>query len=150
MRRFVVAAVLASISLGSAYGKGANCYAPAEIEAEQVILFQTELMVVAEACRDPSYVAFLTRNRDTIIDYQRRMIEHFRRNGERKAEISFDSYLTKLANQSALRNGQVPVETVCQQGATLMATANALGREDLRNFAAEKAALNRRYYAVCR
>jgi hypothetical protein len=150
MRNVVAVAALLAFAVGGADAASQRCYAPAEIEAEQAILFQTELMVVAEACRDPSYVSFITRNRETIIDYQGRMIEHFRRNGDRRAESALDTYLTRLANQSALRNGEVPVATVCAGSGNLIATANSLGKEDLRRYAAEKAALNRRYYTVCR
>src|SRR5262249_1928358 len=129
MKKWVVAVSLLSLCVGGAEAASPRCYAPAEIEAEQAILFQTELMVIAEECRDPSYVAFVTRNRETIIEYQHRMIEHFRRAGGGHAETVFDSYLTRLANQSALRNGEVPRETVCAQGASLIATANALDKE---------------------
>jgi hypothetical protein len=149
MRKFVVAVSLLSLCVGGAEAASQRCYAPAEIEAEQAILFQTELMVVAEQCRDPSYVAFVQRNRETIIEYQHRMIEHFRRAGGH-AETVFDSYLTRLANQSALRNGEVPRETVCANGASLIATANSLGNKELRHFAAEKAATNRQHYAMCK
>ena len=150
MRKLVVAVSFVSLCAGGAEAAEPRCYAPAEIEAEQAILFQTELMVVAEECRDPSYVSFVTRNREAIVEYQHRMIEHFRRAGGGRAETVFDAYLTRLANQSALRNGEVPRETVCAQGASLIATANSLDKEKLRRFAAEKAATNRQHYAMCK
>jgi hypothetical protein len=126
------------------------CFSADEIEAEQAMLFQTELMVVAETCHDQAYVRFLKRNIDPEKQYQHRLVEFFRRHGDKGAERALDSYLTKLANESSLRNGQVPVTTVCQQGATLLKTANALGPADFRNYAAEKALLNRKYYKTCK
>jgi hypothetical protein len=150
MRKFVTAVALLSLVVGSAEAATPRCYVPAEIEAEQAILFQTELMVVAEECRDPAYTSFLLRNKETIIDYQHRMLEHFRRTGSGRAETALDSYLTRLANQSALRNGQVPRDTVCAQGANLIATANALGGKSLRQFAIEKATFNRQFYSICK
>jgi hypothetical protein len=78
------------------------------------------------------------------------MIEHFRRLGDKRADTVFDAYLTRLANQSALRNGEVPVSTVCAQAASLISTANALGDKDFRHYAAEKAVYNRKYYHVCK
>jgi hypothetical protein len=149
MRKLFAVFAVATLVTGAAAAAGPRCFKPAEIEAEQAMLFQTELMVVAEACRDPAYVSFLTRNRDTVVFYQKQLVEHFRRHGERRAEIALDSYLTRLANESSLRNGRVPVTVVCNQGATLLRTANALGPRDFRNYAAEKATLNRSYYRAC-
>jgi hypothetical protein len=128
----------------------AKCFKPVDIEAEQAILFQTELMVVAEACRDKAYIDFLRRNKDQVITYQKQMIEFFRRHGEKKADIAFDSWHTRLANQSALRNSQVPVSVLCAEGKNLLETANMLKPKDFKSYAAEKASLNRQYYSACR
>lgn len=148
-----VIAVLALSAMAASTAEAAStppCFSPAEIEAEQAMLFQTELMVVAETCHDQAYMSFLKRNIEPVKLYQHRMIEHFRRHGEKRAESALDSYLTKLANEASLRNGKVPVTTVCQQGATLLKTANALGPTDFRNYAAEKATINRQYYRACK
>jgi hypothetical protein len=151
MRKLVAAVALTAMAASTAQAASAPpCFSPAEIEAEQAMLFQTELMVVAETCHDQAYISFLKRNIEPVKQYQHRLVEHFRRHGEKRAETALDAYLTKLANQSSLRNGQVPVTTVCQQGATLLKTANALGPADFRNYAAEKATLNRQYYQSCK
>lgn len=159
MKKLLAVAALLALA-GTAEGKSppkttakppaaAPCFSAAEIEAEQAMLFQTELMVVAESCKDPSYVKFVQRNRESVIGFQKRMMDHFRRHGAGKPDHALDSYLTKLANESALRNGQVPVTQVCAQGARLMETGNALGNADFRNYAAEKARLNKQYYRMC-
>jgi hypothetical protein len=151
MRKWVAALALTAMAVSTAQAASAPpCFLPAEIEAEQAMLFQTELMVVAETCRDPAYISFLKRNIEPVKQYQSRLIERFRRQGEKRADVALDSYLTKLANESSLRNGQVPVTTVCQQGATLLKTAQALGPVDFRNYAAEKAVLNRQHYRACK
>jgi len=148
MRKVVIAASLLAV-FGTAEAAPRSCFNAAEIEAEQAILFQTELMVVAEACRDPSYVKFLQRNRETVIMYQKRMIERFRHAGEKKPENAFDTYATKLANESSLRNGAVPVTAVCEAAATLISTANTLNNKSFREYAAEKAHLNAPFYNHC-
>jgi hypothetical protein len=150
LRKFAAVLALTAMAAGAAEAASPRCFLPAEIEAEQAMLFQTELMVVAEACRHPAYIAFLRRNLEPVKQYQAKMIEHFRRHGEKKADIALDAYLTKLANESSLRNGQVPVTTVCQQGAQLLKTADALGPRDFRTYAAEKATINRQHYLACK
>jgi len=150
MKKAVAFAVLLFAGAAAAQSQATRCFQPNDIEAEQAILFQTELMVVAEACHDKAYIDFLRRNREQVIAYQKQMIEFFRRNGESKADIAFDSWHTRLANQSALRNAQVPVSTLCAEGKNLLETANMLKPKDFKSYAAEKASINRKYYLACR
>jgi hypothetical protein len=150
MKKLIAVLALSAMTANVAEAASTGCFLPAEIEAEQAMLFQTELMVVAEACRDPAYISFLRRNLEPVKHYQAKMIDYFRRNGERKAEIALDAYLTKLANESSLRNGQVAVKVVCEYGAQLLNTANSLGPRDFQNYAVEKATLNRKYYQPCK
>jgi hypothetical protein len=151
MKKLIAALALTAMAVSTAQAASTPpCFSPAEIEAEQAMLFQTELMVVAETCHDQAYLTFLKRNIEPVKQYQHRLIEHFRRHGDKPAESALDSYLTRLANESSLRNGQVPVTTVCQRGATLFKTANALSPTDFRNYAAEKATINRQYYQSCK
>jgi hypothetical protein len=149
MRKALAVALMFVAGAAAAQGR-VKCHQPSDIEAEQAILFQTELMVVAEACRDKAYIDFLRRNKDQVIAYQKQMIEFFRRQGESKADIAFDSWHTRLANQSALRNSQVPVNVLCTEGKTLLETANMLKPKDFKSYAAEKANLHRQYYVACR
>jgi len=150
MSKWVAGLALAAMAMGTAEAASAPpCFLPAEIEAEQAMLFQTELMVVSEACKNQSYIKFVQRNRDAVIAFQKRMMDHFRRHGASRPEVALDSYLTKLANESALRNGQVPVTQVCAQGARLMETGDALSAADFRFYAEEKARLHMQYYRMC-
>jgi len=154
MKKYLAGLVAAAFSINVAHAAPApaagRCFKPADIEAEQAILFQTELMVIAEACRVPSYVNFTQRNRQAVIAYQKQMIDHFRRAGGGNAVASFDSYQTRLANQSALRNGQTPVPTLCSQAKEFLAIGNELDGEGFRRYAAARAVTNQPYYRVCR
>ena len=150
MRKALAVALMLVAGAAAAQNHVAKCHKPSDIEAEQAILFQTELMVVSEACRDKAYIDFLRRNKDQVIAYQKQMIEFFRRHGESKADIAFDSWHTRLANQSALRNSQVPVSVLCETGKTLLETGNMLKPKDVKSYAAEKASLHRQYYTACR
>ncbi len=101
MRKVVLAAaLLATASLGTASAADRNCYSAADIEAEQAILFQTDLMVTSSACRDTVYGEFRSRNKDVIIRYQNAMIDHFRRTGARNPKSAFDAWQTSLANEA--------------------------------------------------
>lgn len=146
---FVGAALL--LSVGAAHAAApARCFSPSEIEAEQAILFQTELMVLSETCRDNIYVSFLHRNVEQIKAYQKRMIDHFRRTGEPRAESAFDAYVTRLANQSALRNGKIPVSTLCREAKYLLVAGEGFDTTGLRQYASAKASSNLGYYRVCK
>jgi hypothetical protein len=150
MRKALAVALMLVAGAAAAQNHVTRCFQPNDIEAEQAILFQTELMVVAEACRDKAYIDFLRRNKDQIIAYQKQMIDFFRRHGESKADIAFDSWHTRLANQSALRNSQVPVSVLCDEGKRILDTANMLKPKDFKSYVAEKANLHRQYYVACR
>ena len=67
----LAAALLAAASFQGASGADKQCYSAADIEAEQAILFQTNLMVLSSACKDtlPAYGEFRLRNKDAIIRY---------------------------------------------------------------------------------
>jgi hypothetical protein len=132
--------------------KGAprDCFRRADIEADQGILFQTQLMVASDICHDESYTEFTQRNREIIIRYQHQMIDHFRRSGDRRAESTFDRYITRLANEIALHNGRETTASLCDSEATtLIAKAKILGGEDFHRFALEQATTNGKDYKKC-
>ena len=88
MKKVVLAAaLLAAASVATASAADRNCYSPADIEAEQALLFQTNLMVISSACRDTVYGEFRARNTAAILRYQNAMIEHFRRTGARNPKL---------------------------------------------------------------
>jgi hypothetical protein len=124
-----------------------GCWRPAEAEAEQAIRYQTELMVVSETCHEQTYPRFLHRNRNILAEYQRRMIEHYRRAGAAHPQASLDTYMTRLANEVALRVGTQSVGALCQEKADFLAEADAFDAKKFRGYivarAAERAAEQR-------
>jgi hypothetical protein len=135
MKTVVLAAALAAASLQGAFAADAQCYSAADIEAEQAILFQTNLMVISSACRDTVYGEFRARNKDAIIRYQKAMIDHFRRGGSRNAQSDFDRWNTSLANEISLKM----TGAVCQQGAELEKLASTLDAKGLHDYAVAQA-----------
>ena len=136
----LAAAFFAAVSFQAASAADRHCYSAADIEAEQALLFQTNLMVVSSACRDPVYGEFRARNQQAIIAYQRAMIAHFRREGFRNAQSQFDSWDTSLANEISLKQGAIPTVQVCQQAADMLKMAATLDPKGFHDYAVAQAA----------
>jgi hypothetical protein len=153
MRRVALlgtALILAAMAADAATPRP-DCFSSADVEAAQAIRFQAQLMVLSDICRDTTYGLFTQRNRDAIMAYQRQMIDHFKRAGERRADITFENYMTRLANQESIVSGQRTTGEICQPSNTLIATANSIGTsKDFRAFAASQAAANRGSYRACK
>ena len=129
----VAAALLAAASFQAASAADRACYSPVDLEAEQAILFLTDLMVVSSACHDTVYGEFRTRNKDAIIRYQNAMIAHFRRSGAPKSY--FDTWQTGLANEASRKQAGMPTAQVCQQAVALEKMASTLDAKGLHDYA---------------
>jgi len=136
MKRVVIAAALAAAaSIAAASAADRNCYSPADIEAEQALLFQTNLMVISSACRDTVYGEFRARNTAAILRYQNAMIDHFRRTGARNPKSAFDTWQTSLANEAARKQAVVPTGQFCQQSTEMLKLASTLDQKTFHDYA---------------
>ena len=136
MKKVVLAAALfAAASFQGASAADKQCYSAADVEAEQAILFQTNVMVISSACKDTIYGEFRARNKDAIIRYQKAMIDHFRRAGSRNAQSEFDHWNTSLANEISLKQGALPMAQVCQQAGEMLKLASTLDEKGLHDYA---------------
>jgi len=127
------------------------CFSNADLEAEMGVRFQAQLMVLSDICRDTTYGLFTQRNRDAIMAYQRQMIEHFKRAGERPADITFENYMTRIANQESIASGQLTTGQICQPSNPLIVTANSIGNpKEFRAYATSQAAERRTSYVTCK
>src|SRR6516225_9824718 len=143
MRKLVLAAALGvAVSLDTAAAADRSCYSTADVEAEQAILFQTDLMVTSSACRDTVYGEFRSRNRDAIIRYQNAMIEHFRRTGARNPKSAFDTWQTSLANDASRKQAVVPTAQVCQQATEMLKLASTFDAKAFHDYAVAHAVYN--------
>jgi hypothetical protein len=141
MRKVVLAAaIVAAASSSAAFSAEKNCYSAADIEAEQAILFQTDLMVISSACRDTVYGEFRSRNKDAIIRYQNAMIEHFRRTGARNPKSAFDTWQTSLANDASRKQSVVPTAQICQQATEMLKLASTFDAKAFHDYAVAHAA----------
>jgi len=136
MKRVVWAAALFAVaSLAAASAADRSCYSATDVEAEQAILFQTDLMVISSACRDTVYGDFRSRNKDAIIRYQNAMIDHFRRTGARNPKSAFDAWQTTLANEASRKQAVVPTAQVCQQSAEMLKLASTFDARAFHDYA---------------
>ncbi|HYZ42837.1 MAG TPA: hypothetical protein VE687_19745 [Stellaceae bacterium] len=131
---FLVVALAAAAPIAAASAAG-NCYSPADSEAEQALLFQTNLMVISSACRDGVYGEFRARNKDAIVRYQNAMIQHFRRTGSRNPKSAFDTWQTSLANEFAQKQALTPTAQFCQQAADMLKLASSLDQRGFHDYA---------------
>jgi len=139
MKRVVMAAVLVAAASVAASAADRNCYSPGDIEAEQALLFQTNLMVISSACRDVVYGEFRARNKDAILRYQNAMIDHFRRTGARNPKSAFDTWQTSLANEAARKQAVVPTGQFCQESAEMLKLASTLDTKAFREYVVARA-----------
>ncbi len=136
MKKLVLsAALLAAMPLAGAAAADRHCLTPADLEAETAIQFQTDVMVASSACRQTTYEEFRYRNKDAIIHYQNAMIAHFRRAGYRRADKEFETWITHLANEAALKEGNIPIAQFCAQVVPLLKLASTLDTKGLHDYA---------------
>ncbi len=136
MKKVVFAAgLLAAASVATASAADRNCYSPLDVEAEQALLFQTNLMVISSACRDTVYGQFRARNTGAILRYQNAMIDHFRRTGARNPKSAFDTWQTSLANEAARKQAVIPTGQFCQQSAEMLKLASTLDTKAFHDYA---------------
>lgn len=141
MKKGVIAAVLLALAWTvPAVAAGRGCTSARDAEAQQALLFLTNLMVASSACRqNDTYAEFRLRNQYAIIAYQKEMIDHFRRAGFRRPKSAFDRWNTSLANQISLQEGAVPIARVCQQAAALFRMAGTLDPAGFHRYALAQA-----------
>jgi hypothetical protein len=141
---------LGVLSIAASAVHAEECFTSVDIEADQAILYQTELMVVSDVCRSDAYVSFLTRNTDAIRNFYRQMINHFARGGSSDAVGDLDSYTTRLANQTMLRYGGASTASLCRDKQTFMLTGGSyLDEPTLRQWATAQALANASKYRIC-
>jgi hypothetical protein len=152
LTKFVAGAAalaLLAFSAASPALAASACFRSADIEADQALRYQSKLMVLSDTCGGDAYRDFTVRNRDLIVFYQHQLAERFRRIGATRPEASLDSFLTRIANEDALREGVEPRQVACSRGAEFLAQARTLDRDTFPRYVAGLAAANRSTYRTC-
>ncbi|ACI98268.1 hypothetical protein [Rhodospirillum centenum] len=146
LRRLAALATAVALAGGSVFVSGsahakAPCYTQAEFEAEQAIRLHTELMVVGLTCGEMSqaggpslfaqYKQFTLQHRNDIVSWEKALIGHFKRSRGGNATREFDSFRTRLANETSQRAIALSNPVFCQAYVPAVVKALAMSRQDL-------------------
>ena len=111
----IVAAVLALSLVKAPIAAAAQCVSASELEARQVRLLQTELMVAALSCRhgeaydySEQYNAFVNKFRGSLQHHASVLKQEYRRSYGAQHEVVLDRYVTQIANDASQRSIHAP------------------------------------------
>jgi len=106
-------AVALPAGAAGAAGQKPACYTADEFEAEQAIRLHTELMVIGLTCQSmdvpgkPSlfarYRQFTDTHQNLIRGWEKTMVGHFKRTQKGNSTRGFDTFRTRLANETSQR-----------------------------------------------
>ena len=150
MRRAIVALLVLLVLTSGAEAASQRCFRQSEAVADQAIRYQTEVMVISDTCRNEIYRNFSNRNREALVSYQHELMTYFRRSEGGHAESRLDSFMTRLANEVALRTGAQNVASVCNGGAEFLATADRLAGEEFRHYIEKQLVAKKTDYHFCK
>ena len=117
---------------------GEACYTKAEFEADQILEFHTELMVIGLKCRTAypvekpfgAYTDFTNLHRSLLSGAERRLMEHFQRHGGGGTH-RFDALRTDLANQASRRAAMIGETIYCAAMVPLAIKTPVLSDDDV-------------------
>jgi hypothetical protein len=144
LRRIAVAVTTACVlatSTSAAWAKPA-CYSAAEYDAEQAVRLHTELMVIGLTCNAieadrklfSKYQQFTTKNRASLMNWEKVLIGHFRETDKSNPTRRFDDFRTVVANEIAQRSALLTPPVFCQTHSDIVDQALSLSESDLKRY----------------
>jgi hypothetical protein len=143
LRRIVTAVTTVCVLAAStsAWAKSA-CYSQAEYDAEQAVRLHTELMVIGLTCNAieadrklfSKYQQFTTKNRASLMNWEKVLIGHFRETDKSNPTRKFDDFRTVVANEIAQRSALLTPPVFCQTHSDLVDQALSLSDNDLKRY----------------
>jgi hypothetical protein len=99
------------------------CYAPPELEAEQLLRLHSELMVITVTCRYgstgqelvPSYTRFTQSNLKDIQNAEQTLIGYYKKNYKGDGVSRLDQLRTRLGNEFGQKIADMSAPTFCAQ-----------------------------------
>jgi len=149
LRRLAVAVTTACVlaTSTSAWAKSA-CYSAAEYDAEQAVRLHTELMVIGLTCNSieadrklfAKYQQFTTKNRTSLLNWEKVLIGHFSQTGKSNPTRQFDDFRTVAANEVAQRSALLTPPVFCQTHSDIVDKALSMSDAELKRYlSSEKA-----------
>lgn len=118
------------------------CYSVAEFEAEQGVRLHTELMVVGLTCQHMDvkgetslfnqYKLFTLKHQAQIEQWEKALVGFYKRTTKGNATRSFDSFRTRLANETSQRAIALTTPVFCASHAPLTAKVMALSMPEIK------------------
>jgi hypothetical protein len=146
LRRLAVAVTTACVlaTSTSAWAKSA-CYSAAEYDAEQAVRLHTELMVIGLTCNSieadrklfAKYQQFTTKNRTSLMNWEKVLIGHFSQTGKSNPTRQFDDFRTVVANEIAQRSALLTPPVFCQTHSDIVDQALSLSDAELKRYLSE-------------
>jgi hypothetical protein len=146
LRRLAVAVTTACVlaTSTSAWAKPA-CYSAAEYDAEQAVRLHTELMVIGLTCNAieadrklfAKYQQFTTKNRTSLLNWEKILIGHFGQTGKSNPTRQFDDFRTVVANEVAQRSALLTPPVFCQTHSDIVDKALSLSDAELKRYVSE-------------
>lgn len=139
----VLAASFAAAPVMAAPAAKGPCYSVPEFAAEQGIRLHTELMVVGLTCQYMDvkgevslfnqYKQFTLKHQARIRGWEAMLVNYFKRTVKANPTRSFDSFRTRLANETSQRAIALTTPVFCGTHAPLVARAMTASIEEIEN-----------------
>lgn len=138
-----IATLAATPALAAPPPSKGPCYSVAEFEAEQGIRLHTELMVVGLTCQYMDvkgeaslfnqYKLFTLKHQARIQAWEKTLVDYYKRTAKGNPTRNFDTFRTRLANETSQRAIALSTPVFCGTHAPLVAKAMAASIEDIQN-----------------
>lgn len=145
MKKFLLAFV-AMLLLSAPAMAAPSCYTMPEAEAEQGIRIHSELMVIGLNCQHlykangqnlyGAYRNFTAKNIALFANYERNLMEYFRRTGEPNPEGKLNDMRTVFANKIANDSARMRPDQFCKHFASRIEKVSSMSQGDIKKWAA--------------
>ena len=136
-------ALIVILSTGSALAS--TCYTQAEAEAEQGLRIHSELMVIGLNCINMrfqdgtnlyrEYNEFTKENIEIFAAYESKLLEYFKRRGDKNPEASLNTLRTLMANNISNSAARMKPDQFCNRYAGRIFKASGMDRGTLKKWA---------------
>ena len=142
----ILIALFVSVFLSSPAMAANACYTMTEAEAEQGIRIHSELMVIGLNCQHmykangknlyAAYRTFTAQNIKLFSDYEKDLMEYFRRTGHANPEAQLNSMRTVFANKIANDSARMRPDQFCKHYASRIEKVANMPKPEIKKWAA--------------
>ena len=143
--RFCLSVLLSLVMLSGA-ANAKSCYSKAEAEAEQGIRIHSELMVIGLNCQHMTprgwknfysqYRDITNKHADLFANYEKTMINYYRKTGKSNPERAIHTLRTGFANKVSTDAAKMRPDVFCSNFAPRIPRAAEMTRADFQQWAA--------------